>query len=116
MKLIGKLNSRDKLHGMLTPQPGLQGKLNTPECLSGILNKPNYAADLQYEIDELSDRVDNLHVEDLVDGNEYATKEYVDTHAGGAYFAGNGLKLSDDKVFSLDDLIIDCGTSTDVIY
>lgn len=127
-----------QLIGKLTPQSTLIGNLNGIGALQGTVNQPSYVTELQNEIDKLADRLDNLRVEDLVDGEDYATKEYVDVHGGKInsisvngvpqeidinknvdldipkYFAGNGLTLS-NNVFALDELIIECGTSTTVM-
>lgn len=52
--------------------------------------------DSNQEIEEIIERLDNLHVSDLVDGADYATIEYV------------------DGKFE-EQLLIDCGTSTTVL-
>lgn len=88
------------------------------------------------EFESIRELIENLRVEDLVDGEDYATKEYVDENGGKinsitvngvvqpidenknvnitglTYTAGNGIVISQDSEISLDDLILDCGTST----
>ena len=90
---------------------------------------------LQNEFEQIISQLENLRVEDLVDGMDYATKEYVDERAGGVaaitvngepqiadedrivhlvlpvYTAGNGVTIVNDEI-ALDDLVMDCGTST----
>lgn len=64
-----------------------------------IGNGINHWHDLRYidiSTSELLELVSQLSVEDLADGVDYAKKEYVDQN--------------------FEDLIIDCGTSTTVIY
>ena len=90
------------------------------------------------KIDELRAILAALRVEDLADGEDYATKEYVEEHGGKintisvngqiqpidenknvnieamAYTAGNGIVI-ENEVIRLDELILECGTSTTVI-
>lgn len=64
-----------------------------------IGNGVDHWHDLRYidiSTSELLELVSQLSVEDLADGADYAKKEYVDQN--------------------FEDLIIDCGTSTTVIY
>lgn len=94
--------------------------------------------DLRYidiSTSEVLDLVKTLSVEDLADGADYATKEYVEENGGKInsisangipqvidenknvdltipnYTAGNGITIN-NNVIALDNLIIDCGTST----
>lgn len=94
--------------------------------------------DLRYidiSTSEIIDLVKTLKVEDLSDGEDYATKEYVEENGGKinsisvdgvpqiidenknvdlsipSYTAGNGIVINNYQI-SLDDLTIDCGTST----
>ena len=60
---------------------------------------------------EIIEILENFRVEDLLDGEDYATKEYVNEVADAAYKAGNGIVIN-NRTISLDELIIDCGTST----
>ena len=94
----------------------------------------------QQEFDEIISRIDHLRVIDLVDGADYATKEYVDENGGKintisvngepqqidqnknvdisipVYSAGNGIVINNQNQISLEqNLIIDCGTSTTVL-
>lgn len=86
--------------------------------------------------EEIEIIIKNLKVSDLSDGDEYATIQYVDQHSGAitsisvngiqqiidehknvniavpVYTAGNGITISENNVIALDDLILDCGTST----
>ncbi len=60
---------------------------------------------------EIIEILENFRVEDLLDGEDYATKEYVDEITSAVYQAGNGIVIN-NRTISLDELIIDCGTST----
>ena len=60
---------------------------------------------------DIIDILEGYRVEDLLDGEDYATKEYVDEVIQGIYLAGNGIVI-DGREIRLDDLILDCGTST----
>ena len=54
-------------------------------------------------------------VEDLADGALYATKEYVDEHGGkieSVSIGGTELEIDQNKNVDINNLIIDCGTST----
>ena len=55
--------------------------------------------------------LENYKVEDLLDGKDYATKEFVNDVVDALYIAGNGITI-ENRVIGLDDLILDCGTST----
>lgn len=55
--------------------------------------------------------LENYRVEDLLDGIDYAKKSYVDDVIRALYQAGNGI-IIDNREIRLDDLILDCGTST----
>ena len=55
--------------------------------------------------------LENYKVEDLADGESYATKDYVDQIATATYTAGNGIVIN-SKEIELDSLILNCGTST----
>lgn len=103
-----------------------------------IGNGINHWHDLRYidiSTSEVLDLVKTLSVEDLADGADYATKEYVEENGGKInsistngipqvidenknvdltipnYTAGNGITIN-NNVIALDNLIIDCGTST----
>ena len=103
-----------------------------------IGNGTDHWQDLRYidiSTSEVIDLVKTLKVEDLADGEDYATKEYVEENGGKinsisvdgvpqiidenknvdlsipSYTAGNGIVINNYQI-SLDDLIIDCGTST----
>ena len=58
--------------------------------------------------------LENYRVEDLLDGIDYAKKDYVDEVIKAIYQAGNGIVIEGREI-RLDDLILDCGTSTTVI-
>lgn len=55
--------------------------------------------------------LENYRVEDLLDGIDYAKKDYVDEVVDALYNAGKGIIIN-DRTIELDDLILDCGTST----
>ena len=103
-----------------------------------IGNGADHWHDLRYidmSYSELVDLIKTFKVEDLADGEDYATKEYVEEYGGKIdsisvngtpqpidqnknvditipeYIAGNGIVINNYQI-SLDDLIIDCGTST----
>ena len=103
-----------------------------------IGNGINHWHDLRYidiSTSEIIDLIKTLKVEDLADGEDYATKEYVEENGGKinsisvdgvpqiidenknvdlsipSYTAGNGIVINNYQI-SLDDLTIDCGTST----
>lgn len=103
-----------------------------------IGNGTDHWHDLRYidiSTSEVLDLVRTLSVEDLADGADYATKEYVEENGGKInsisangipqvidenknvdltipnYTAGNGITIN-NNVIALDNLIIDCGTST----
>lgn len=122
-----------QLIGKLTPKSKLKGTLTSSGSLLGEIVKPAYIDEVYSEVDKLIKIIADLNVD------IYATKEYVDQHGGKidsislngiiqaidenkhvdltipVYTAGNGLTLSNDNVFALDELIIDCGTSIRVI-
>ena len=128
MQLIGKLTTPGSLKGNLTEIAALRGRLNDP----------SYVGELQSEIEQVNERIDNLKVEDLVDGDDYATKEYVELYGGKidsisvngvpqtidenknvdlnipVYTAGNGITITNYEV-AVDRLILDCGTSTTML-
>ena len=60
---------------------------------------------------DIIDILENYHVEDLLDGIDYAKKDYVDEVIQAIYQAGNGIVIEGREI-RLDDLILDCGTST----
>lgn len=60
---------------------------------------------------EIIEILENYRVEDLLDGIDYAKKDYVDEVIKAIYQAGNGIVI-DGREIRLDDLILDCGTST----
>ena len=60
---------------------------------------------------DITEILENYRVEDLLDGKDYATIDYVNEVVDGMYVAGNGIVIEDREV-RLDDLILDCGTST----
>lgn len=119
-------------------EPAYSTDVNKMKLGDGIKpwNELEYMSSLS--IEELTQFLSNWKVEDLADGTDYATIEYVDSNAGKiasisingveqeidenkhidlqipVYTAGNGLRLVENE-FSLDDLILDCGTSTTVI-
>ena len=60
----------------------------------------------------------NYKVEDLADGDDYATKEYVDEHGGrinSISVGGTAMEIDENKNVDIDNLILNCGTSTTVI-
>ena len=104
-----------------------------------IGNGVNHWYDLRYidmSYSEVLDLVKTLSVEDLADGEDYATKEYVEENGGKinsisvngtpqlidenknvdlsipTYTAGNGIAINNYQISIEDNLIIDCGTST----
>ena len=104
-----------------------------------IGNGVNHWHDLRYidmSYSEVLDLVKTLSVEDLADGEDYATKEYVEENGGKInsisvngtpqsidenknvdlsipmYTAGNGIAINNYQISIEDNLIIDCGTST----
>lgn len=57
-------------------------------------------------------------VEDLADGELYATKEYVDEYGGkidSISVGGTEMEIDENKNVDIDNLILNCGTSTTVI-
>ena len=103
-----------------------------------IGNGVDHWNDLEYineSVQYILDLVKQLSISDFSDGDDYATKEYVEENGGKidsisvngtpqtidqnknvditipAYTAGNGIIINNYQI-SLDDLTIDCGTST----
>lgn len=64
------------------------------------------------------DTLSEAKVEDLLDGDSYATKEYVDEHGGKINSISVGrtaMEIDENKNVDIDNLILNCGTSTTVI-
>lgn len=64
------------------------------------------------------DTLSEAKVEDLLDGDSYATKEYVDEHGGNIQsisVGGTAMEIDENKNVDIDNLILNCGTSTTVI-
>lgn len=90
-------------------------KLKIGDGVTDWINLPYISSVTEEAIYEI---LQNYKVEDLADGEDYATKEYVDEHGGkinSISVGGTTQEIDENKNVDLDNFILDCGTSTTVI-